>query len=133
MASAELYWLTLSLLMTACLWLPYILKLVIEVGLITALTDPMATRDFSADWATRARKAHNNAVENLVVFAPLALLVGLLDIGNALTATAAMVFFVARLGHYLVYVAGIALLRTVFFAVGWTCTMIMGLRLLTLI
>lgn len=130
MTSPELYWLTLTVLLTACLWLPYILKLITQVGLVAAVTDANASRDFDANWATRASKAHSNAVENLVIFAPLAMVVGLLELGTALTAGAAMVFFFARLAHFICYVAGIALLRTLAFAVGWACTIIMGLRLL---
>ncbi len=131
MNSPELYWLTLTVVMTACLWLPYILKLIGQVGLVAALTDPNGGRDFDAAWATRARKAHANAVENLVVFAPVALLVGLLEVSTAATATAAVVYFFARLAHFVFYVAGVAPLRTVTFAIGWGCTIIMALRLLS--
>jgi len=132
MNSPELYWLTVTVVMTACLWLPYILKLIAQVGVVTAVTDANANRDFDAPWATRASKAHRNAVENLVVFAPLAMMVGMLEVSTALTAGAAMVFFFARLAHFIFYVAGAALLRTLSFAVGWACTLVMGLRLLTL-
>ena len=130
MTSPELTWLTYTVLLTACLWVPYILKLIAQQGLIPALTDPSGARDFDAPWATRALKAHSNAVENLVVFAPVSMMVGLLQLGNALTATVAMVFFFARLAHFVIYVTGIPYLRTISFAVGWACTIIMALRLL---
>ena len=65
-----------------------------------------------------------------MVFAPVSMMVGLLQLGNALTATVAMVFFFARLAHFVIYVTGIPYLRTISFAVGWACTIIMALRLL---
>lgn len=35
---SELYWLTLTALLTALLWVPYILKHIAEVGVVPALT-----------------------------------------------------------------------------------------------
>ena len=70
-------------------------------------------------WAVRADKAHKNAVENLVLFAPLVLMIEATHMANAATATACMIYFAARLAHYVIYVLGIPLIRTVAFTIGF--------------
>jgi uncharacterized MAPEG superfamily protein len=70
-------------------------------------------------WAERLKKAHDNAVENLVVFASLVLVANALDISNNATTSAAAVYFWARLVHPVVYALGIPWLRTLAFAVAW--------------
>ena len=47
----------------------------------------------------RAVRAHLNAVENLAVFAPLALAVHVTGAGTPLTAAASMTYFAARALH----------------------------------
>jgi uncharacterized MAPEG superfamily protein len=118
----ELTWLTATALITALMWVPYILVLIAQMGLVGALTE---TR-----WARRAKRAHTNAVENLVVFAPLAIAVHVTGTSTAMTATVCAVFFYTRLAHYVVYAAGIPVIRTLLFAVGWACQMILALTLL---
>jgi uncharacterized MAPEG superfamily protein len=76
-----------------------------------------------APWAERLKKAHYNAVENLVMFAALVLLLNALGISNAVTVMACNVYFWSRLAHYLVYSAGIPWLRTLSFTVSWVCVL----------
>lgn len=125
----ELTWLALTATMTALLWVPYILQLIVQLGPVAAVWDPTGAHPHDADWALRAKRAHYNAVENLVVFAPLVLLVVLTGKADALTSTAAAVYFSARLGHYVVHVLAVPVVRTVLFLVGWGCQMVMALRL----
>ncbi|MFL6695312.1 MAG: MAPEG family protein [Ramlibacter sp.] len=47
-------------------------------------------------WAQRLMAAHDNAVENLVVFAALVLAANAMGISNAAIATASLVYFWAR-------------------------------------
>jgi uncharacterized MAPEG superfamily protein len=70
-------------------------------------------------WAQRLMKAHANAVENLVVFAPLVLLAQIVGVTGAAIATAAAVYFWARVVHALAYTLGIPWVRTLAFAVGF--------------
>ena len=49
---------------TLLLWLPYILAHIANAGLLPALTYQADDKPLPA-WATRAKKAHYNAVENL--------------------------------------------------------------------
>ena len=63
-------------------------------------------------WAGRAQRAHHNMLENLVLFAALVLIAAVSGKANATTAMGAMIFFWARVAYAVIYVAGIAWLRT---------------------
>ena len=67
----ELYWLTLTVSLTAVMWLPYITNRMVELGILPALWDRFGHTEARAAWANRMMQAHANAVENLVIFAPL--------------------------------------------------------------
>lgn len=123
----ELYWLVLTVLMTAVFWLPYIVNRIFELGPWASLRIPKLQPE--APWAERLMRAHANAVENLVVFAPLALAVQLTYSGTTATATACMLYFFARLVHVMAYVAAIPFIRTLAFAVGFFCQMTLGFYL----
>ena len=110
-----LVWVTLF---TAVLWIPYVLNRIAVRGIADTVGYPENPKPL-APWAERLKAAHGNAVENLVVFAVLVLAVQLLGIGNAMTATAAMVYFWARVVHAVVYALGIPWLRTLAFAAGF--------------
>ena len=64
-------------------------------------------------WAGRAKRAHLNMVENLVLFAALVLIAAAAGKANATTAMGAMIFFWARLAYAIIYLIGIPWLRTV--------------------
>lgn len=63
-------------------------------------------------WPGRARRAHQNMLENLVLFAILVLVAHVTQRANATTALGAMIFFWARLAHGVVYLAGVSYVRT---------------------
>lgn len=63
-------------------------------------------------WAGRAKRAHRNMVENLVLFAALVLIAAVAGKANATTAMGAMIFFWARLAYAVIYLIGIPWLRT---------------------
>lgn len=128
--SNELYWLALTLLLTACMALPYILNRVAVRGLMGAMANPSPNDKLQPDWARRAQAAHSNAIETLAVFAPAALAVHVANLGNSMTATACMVYVFARLAHYLVYAAGIPVARTAAHTVGVIAMFTLILRLL---
>lgn len=129
----ELYWLAATAAMTGLMWLPYIVSLIVQTGLGAALTDPNGGLEPERSWAGRAKRAHGNAVENLVVFAPLALSVHVLGVGDGATALAAKLYFIARVGHYAVYTLGAPVVRTLIFALGVACQAVLALRLFGLI
>ena len=63
----ELYWLTLTALMTGLLWLPYIANRLLEMGIPEAVFNPNSDPAPRAAWAKRMMNAHKNAVENLAI------------------------------------------------------------------
>ncbi len=117
--SRELMWLTLTVILTGLLWVPYIIDRVMVRGLMGAMANPSRTDKPQSPWAQRLYFAHSNAVENLVIFAALVLILD--DIGHATqtTAIACAVYFWARLAHAIVYLLGIPVLRTLAFTVGF--------------
>jgi uncharacterized MAPEG superfamily protein len=62
--------------------------------------------------AGRAKRAHLNMIENLVLFAALVLIAAAAGKANAATATGAAIFFWGRLAHAVIYLIGIPWLRT---------------------
>lgn len=129
----ELFWLSLTIVLTGLFWVPYIAQLIVQLGPMKAIWDPYAAHPHDADWALRAKKAHYNAVENLVIMAPLILILHTLGLGTKQTALAAMIYFFARLGHYLVYTAAVPVVRTLLFLVGVGCQGVIAMRLFGLI
>lgn len=126
----ELYWLSLTLGAVALFWLPYVLNRMIVRGLIGTMANPSANDKPLAPWAERAKRAHANAVESLVLFAPAALAVHVLNRGDSLTTAASELYFYSRVIHYIVYAAGIPVARTLAFFGGWAGIVILVARLL---
>jgi uncharacterized MAPEG superfamily protein len=114
--------LTWVITLSAVMWVPYILNSIMVRGLKDAVGYPDDPKPL-APWAERMKKAHYNAVENLVMFAALVLMLNALGISNATTVMACNIYFWSRLAHYLVYSAGIPWLRTLSFAVSWICVL----------
>jgi uncharacterized MAPEG superfamily protein len=117
--SHELTWLTLTIILTGVLWVPYILDRVMVRGLIGAMANPSRHDKPQSPWAQRLYFAHTNAVENLVIFAPLVLILDAQGNSTMSTALACAVFFWARLAHAILYTMGIPVLRTLAFTVGF--------------
>ena len=115
----ELFWLTLTVILTGVLWIPYTINRSQVRGLMGAMANPSRGDKPQAPWATRLMFAHDNAVENLVIFAPLVLILNALDYSTTWTALAAAVFFWARVAHVIVYTLGLPVFRTAAFTVGF--------------
>ncbi|GAC1535859.1 MAG: MAPEG family protein [Ramlibacter sp.] len=114
----ELYYLALAAALTGLLWMPYILDRIAVRGLLPSVGYPENPKPQSP-WARRLMHAHANAVENLVVFATLVLTASAMGLSNGTIATAAMVYFWARVFHLLAYTFAIAWVRTLAFVVGF--------------
>jgi uncharacterized MAPEG superfamily protein len=109
--TTELEMLAWTSALTVIMWLPYILGHIKNVGLMPVLTykddaEPMP------DWATRAKKAHYNAIENLAPFTALIVVAHLASISNTATATAAIAYFWFRCAHYILYILNVPFGRT---------------------
>lgn len=115
----ELKWLMLTVILTGILWVPYILDRIMVRGLMGAMVNPSRSDKPQSPWAQRLYFAHTNAVENLVIFAPLVLILAWQDHSTQSTMIACAVYFWARLAHVIVYTMGVPVLRTLAFAVGF--------------
>jgi len=115
------YWLAATAALTGLMWIPYLADRIVRLGPRRTLGNPArGDEEALAPWAQRAHRAHRNAVENLVVFAALVVAAALAGRGDTpLVAAAARVYFLARLAHFAVYVAGVPLIRTLAFATGF--------------
>jgi uncharacterized MAPEG superfamily protein len=68
-------------------------------------------------WAGRAIRAHRNMLESLVLFAILVLVAQIANIHTGMTLLGAQLFFWGRVAHALIYIVGIAWVRTLAWAV----------------
>jgi uncharacterized MAPEG superfamily protein len=126
----ELTYLALAVALTGLMWVPIVLNRFFEIGVWPALKNPEPDLRARAGWAYRLANAHRNAIENLVVFAPLALIVHILGLGTPATALACAFFFWSRLAHAVVYAAGVPVLRTIAFLIGFGAEATLFLRIL---
>jgi uncharacterized MAPEG superfamily protein len=115
----ELLWLTLTIILTGLMWVPYILDRLMVRGLMATLGNPSRGDKPQSGWAQRLYFAHTNAVENLIIFAPLVLILDAQGHSTEGTVMACAVYFWSRLVHAIVYTMGIPVLRTLAFAVGF--------------
>src|SRR4029079_14477075 len=113
--SRELFWLTATIVLTGVLWIPYILDRCKVRGLMGAMDNPKPNDVPQSPWAMRLYFAHTNAVENLVIFAPLVLILDSYQISTPVTAAACATYFWARLAHVVVYTLGLRVFRTLAF------------------
>jgi len=125
----ELFYLALVTALTGLLWVPYILDRIAVRGLLSAVGYPENPRPQSP-WAQRLMAAHDNAVENLVVFAALVLTANAMGISNGAIATASMVYFWARVVHVLAYTFAIPWVRTLAFFAGWLAQAVIAWHIL---
>ncbi len=125
----ELIYLVAITLVTALMWVPYILNRIMVRGVSDAVGYPENPKPL-APWAQRMKNAHANAVENLVVFAALVLAAHALEVSNAATVMAATVFFWARVVHFVVYALAIPWVRTLAFVAGWVCQVVIAVQIL---
>ena len=115
---------------TSLMWIPYVLARIRVSGLAPTL-GYTADDDKLPAWAARAKRAHVNAIENLAPFAVVVLVAYLTGRASETTALWSVVYFWARVVHYLAYTAGVPYLRTLAFAVGWLSIMMIFLQIVT--
>ncbi|SHN87250.1 MAPEG family protein [Bradyrhizobium erythrophlei] len=131
--TAELFWLTLTVILTGFLWVPYTLNRIMVRGLVGSMANPSRNDKPHAEWATRLMFAHDNAVENLIVFAPLILILSELDYSTKWTVYAAAVYFWARVAHLIVYTLGLPVFRTLAFTIGFFAQVVLALAIFKIV
>ena len=127
--SVELKYLVFVAVFTALMWIPYILNTIMVRGLVDAVGYPENPKPL-APWARRMKAAHYNAIENLAVFATLVLVAHVAGVKGEATALACMIYFWARVVHFLAYTFAIPWLRTLAFAVGFGCQITLACKIL---
>jgi uncharacterized MAPEG superfamily protein len=127
----ELQYLAFVAAATALMWLPYMAARILTRGVFATFANP-ADPAFAPDpaWAERARRAHYNAIENLAVFAPLVIVLALTGASSPPTVLASKAYLGARLVHYIVYTAGVPVVRTLAFAAGFGATLVIAASVL---
>lgn len=92
--TTELTWLTLSALLAASLWIPFIVGVNIAPGMATQAPfrrPPDMT--VLPDWVQRANRAHLNMIETLVPFAAVVLIAHVAGVSSQVTVWAEIAFF----------------------------------------
>lgn len=117
--SPDLKYLALTAMLTASLWIPYIVAQVMTNGFLRPENYVDPTPRPVPLWGKRADRTYLNAVETFAPFAALVLVIHVAGKENAMTAFWAACFFWLRVAHAVVYLAGIAYIRTVIFVLGF--------------
>jgi len=116
-------------ILTGILWIPYTINRCQVRGLSGALANPSRGDKPQSEWANRLMFAHDNAVENLVLFAPLVLILNAIDYSSKWTVLACAVYFWSRVAHLIVYAMGIPVFRTLAFTVGFLAQAVLALAI----
>ena len=115
----DLKYLAFTAILTASLWIPYIVAQVMTNGFLTPpnYVDP-APRPIPL-WGKRADRAYLNAVEAFAPFAAIVIVAHLTGKADGMTAFWAAWFFWMRLAHAVVYLTAIPYVRTLAFTLGY--------------
>jgi uncharacterized MAPEG superfamily protein len=119
--STELKYLAFTALLTASLWIPYVVAQVTTNGPLARENYVDPTMRPLPNWGKRADRAYVNAIETFAPFAAMVLLVQVTGKADSMTAFWAMSYFWLRVAHAVVYLAGIPYIRTLIFVLGYVC------------
>lgn len=125
----ELMYLVWVTILTALMWIPYVLDRIAVWGLADTVGYPESPKP-QTPWARRMKAAHANAIENLVVFAALVLVANAVGVSNGATVFAAALYFWTRLVHLLAYTLAMPWVRTIAFFAGFIAQAIFAWQLL---
>lgn len=124
------YFLGLSGFWIAIAWVPYILERFVSRGIMGTFANPGPDLPDQAAWAQRARAAHKVGVETFAAFGPLAVYAAVKLPDDSYPGILAMMYFFGIVAHYVIYSAGIPVLRTLAFLLASLSTAALGLRVL---
>jgi uncharacterized MAPEG superfamily protein len=119
--SPELKYLALTAMLTASLWIPYIVAQVVTNGFLSPQNYIDPTPRPVPLWGKRAERAYMNAVETFAPFAALVVLIQLTGKADSMTAFWAMGYFWLRVAHAIVFWAAIPYIRTIAFVLAYVC------------
>ncbi|MEO1734053.1 MAG: MAPEG family protein [Pseudomonadota bacterium] len=129
--STELIYLTLTLMLAASLWIPFI----VGVNMHSPVGNPFQRppqMDALPAWVHRAHRAHLNMLETAMPFAALVLLAHMQGVSTPVTIWAAAAFFWLRVVHAAGMISGYAGMpaRPIIFTLSWLCTLAIGVQIL---
>jgi uncharacterized MAPEG superfamily protein len=117
--STDLHYLAYTAMLTAALWIPYIISQVQANGFLKPENYRDPTPRPVPMWGKRADRTYLNAVEVFAPFAALVLIAHVTGKANGMTAFWAASFFWLRLAHAVVYLFAIPYIRTLVFTLGF--------------
>jgi uncharacterized MAPEG superfamily protein len=117
--STDLRYLAFTAILTATLWIPYVVCQVMTNGPLAPPNYIDPTPRPLPPWGKRADRTYINAVETFAPFAALVIVVHLAGKADAMTAFWAICFFWLRLAHAVVYLLGIPYVRTLIFTLSY--------------
>jgi len=119
--SPDLKYLAYTAMLTAALWIPYVVCQVQTNGFLQPQNYIDPTVRPMPFWGHRAHRTYLNAVEVFAPFAALVIVVHIAGKANAMTAFWTMSFFWLRVAHAVVYWFGWPWIRTGIFTLGFVC------------
>jgi uncharacterized MAPEG superfamily protein len=109
--TAELWYLFLTSILLAVMWIPTIVGQTKTAGPLSAEEYRTGRNVEFPHWVNRANRAHLNLVEQFGAFIGLVVVAHSAGISNLVTATCAAVFFWARVAHAIIHISGTGFLR----------------------
>ena len=128
--ATEFAYLVWTGILTMLIRIPWMFQKVALRGVVKVSGFPTDSEPLTG-WAHRVWVAHEDAVQNLVVFAILIAGLHVLGESNVWTQAAAAAYFWARLAHFVVYALGVPIAKSVAFAVGYGAQLLLAWQLIT--
>lgn len=116
--TTDLKYLALTALLTAALWIPYIVCQVMTNGFLAPANYVDPTPRPVPLWGKRTERAYMNAVETFAPFAALVIVGHIAGKGDAIAGWAIFYFWI-RLAHAVVFWLAIPYIRTLLFVLGF--------------
>jgi len=117
--TTDLFYLACTAILTAALWIPYVVAQVVTNGFLAPANYVDPTPRPLPPWGRRADRTYINAVECFAPFAALVLVAHVAGKADAMTAFWAACYFWLRLAHAVVYLLAVPYVRTLIFTLGF--------------
>ncbi|MEL6201279.1 MAG: MAPEG family protein [Pseudomonadota bacterium] len=130
--TTELFYLTLTSLLLASLWVPYIIGVNMNATQETVDFTQPPDKSGLPKWVRRADRAHINLVEQYAPYAVLIVLLHIQGVSNSWTVGVAMAFFYLRVAHAIGMITAVARFpaRPIIFTGAWLCIVVLGWQLI---
>lgn len=129
----ELFWLLMTAMLAASLWMPYIIGINTTEfeGKDEIFVRPPDQKKM-LPWVQRSYRAHLNLLEQFLPFAAIVIIAHLLKVSTPITVWSAFLFFWLRFAHAIGMISGLARLpvRPMLYVAGWLVTMAIAWQIL---